>query len=61
MDENEFEFEGVTYVAAKGVYTYGCEGCNLFDDGCLIAIGEYPCCSSRGRLDGRDVIFVVKQ
>ena len=59
MDENEFEFNGKTYVSvATGGFS--CDGCELFDDGCSIAYGDYPCCSAKGRGDGIGVIFVEK-
>lgn len=60
MNENEFEFDGKTYVSVA-IGGFSCDGCQLFNDGCSIAYGDYPCCSAKGRLDGRAVIFVEKQ
>ena len=56
MDENEFEFEGKTYVALISSVD-SCTGC---------AMQPLPCykvskCSKNDRSDGLDVIFVEKQ
>lgn len=54
MDENEFEFNGLTYVAKCGD---DCSGCSMdADDTCYAA----PRCASSERKDGREVIFVEK-
>lgn len=62
MDENEFELDGVAYVAGsnkKGV-CYGCAFFNgLIKPRCLES-GVVPECAGDFRVDGQDVIFVEK-
>lgn len=57
MDENEFEFEGFTYIAVDGAQD-DCEGCTFLRSG---ACHRIPYCYPSQRVDGRDVIFVEKQ
>lgn len=57
-NENEFELDGVLYVAREG--GFNCYGCAFLDDDerCV----ESPSCrKSHGRMDGRNVIFVEKR
>ncbi len=59
MDENEFELNGIQYVAVEDVYNEGCDSCafNEAGTGCAFA----PTCFEDERVDGRDVIFAEKQ
>ena len=58
MNENEFEIDGVSYVATKDS-TNDCNGCafSMDDVKCVLA----PACGIKRREDGRSVIFVEKQ
>lgn len=57
MDENEFEIEGIHYIAVDGKRD-DCTGCALERSSfCHTA----PCCWPSQRFDERDVIFVEKQ
>jgi hypothetical protein len=58
MDENEFELNGIQYVAVEDIYNEGCDSCsfNIQNTGCAFA----PTCFEDERIDGRDVIFVEK-
>lgn len=62
MNENEFEFRGVRYVAAKSPPGAGCECCALYAIECvrLVAEGKIPSCMWRERGDMRNVIFLPK-
>ena len=57
MDENEFEYEGKTYVTAPDDGEFFCGGCAFESSRC---IGIIPECRPRFRIDGRNVIFVEK-
>lgn len=58
MDEDEFELNGIQYVAVEDIYNEGCDSCsfNIQNTGCAFA----PTCFEGERIDGRDVIFVEK-
>lgn len=62
MDENEFELNGVVYIAVnEPVYDeIGCAGCCLdcLPETCMTI--TRPRCTSENRKDGRNVIFVGK-
>lgn len=65
MSENNFELDGVEYVAVDGVNL--CDGCAFYTAGidvCTLdnAISELPIpyCTSFDRKDGRGVIFKKK-
>ena len=57
MDENEFEIDGVLYVAIND-YTNDCNGCAFSMD--EIKCGLAPACGIKRREDDRSVIFVEK-
>lgn len=63
MNENEFEFEGKTYVAKPYVAESSCNECAMFVGGDCIAIDVrgIPDCYCGLRKDGMNVIFVEKQ
>lgn len=56
MNENEFEFEGKTYVALRTDID-DCVGCEMQHLPCY----KVAKCSKNERVDGFDVIFVEKQ
>lgn len=60
MDENEFEFEGSTYISVK---SDGCDGCSFHkgQESCYALCKEVPFCAPSKRSDGIGVIFVEKQ
>jgi hypothetical protein len=63
IDENEFEFEGKTYVAVEGA---GCEGCHIMRDHsetmpCLGSYERIPACLWSDRSDKRNKVFKEKQ
>ena len=63
MNENKFSFRGAALIA-KEIGLYSCEGCYLSNGyycARLRELNEIPPCSSRVRVDKRNVIFVEKQ
>lgn len=59
MNENEFELNGVTYVATAGDTCHGCAfDKRAADESCRSYL---PSCIDADRRDGRFVIFVEKQ
>lgn len=62
MNENEFEFRGVRYVAEKSPPGAGCECCALYAVECvrLVAARKIPSCMARERGDMRNVVWVRK-
>lgn len=62
MDENEFRYDGKTFVAVEDEDEIPCTRCALWKVDCywLRAHGEIPHCSERLRKDGRNVRFVEK-
>ena len=61
MNENEFEFEGVSLVAKLTEEMYGCDGCYFDDNGVRCSTTGRPFCHRYFRLDQTQVIFVEKQ
>lgn len=59
MDENEFEIEGVVYMAEDARVGGSCNGCAFFVP--MTWCGRPNSCSQGTRIDGRNVIFVEKQ
>ncbi len=61
MNENEFEYAGVRYVAVKSLPGAGCEGCAFIGEDCvrLVATGKIPSCVWLRRGDLRTVVFVA--
>lgn len=57
MDENEFEFEGKSYVAVEQDKYPFCSGCAFEFCGC----SRVPECVRSKRADNVNVIFVEKQ
>ena len=59
VDDNEFELNGVQYVAVEDDGNEGCNQCsfNMAGTGCAFA----PPCIEDERVDGRNVIFMEKQ
>ena len=60
MDENEFIFNGKTYIAVPEPDDCCCE-CDLLQKCSPDGINGVPKCQANKRTDGRDVIFVEKQ
>ena len=65
MDENEFEFCGLTYQAKLVDLQNGCTECDIWtkSHGCAAHMfyeGRVPNCDPDMRLDNRNVIFVEK-
>lgn len=66
MGENEFELNGVVYVAVEeSIDAKQCNGCAMKNDKhpfkCIGNSYEIPDCDPSFRIDGRNVIFVEKQ
>lgn len=66
MDENEFEINGIAYVATEeSLYSKQCSGCAMKNDShpfkCMGNSYEIPDCDPSFRADERNVIFVEKQ
>lgn len=63
MDENEFEVDGIIYVAVDAPPVKPCNKCSFFiNDRCTgMLMNAAPDCFGDFRDDGRDVIFVEKQ
>jgi hypothetical protein len=59
MNENEFELDGVEYVAEDVSY-YTCEGCVFYDIDCN-DVPIIPMCSEKRREDKRNVVFKLKK
>lgn len=60
MNENEFEYNGKTYVVEQSGGE--CIGCAfLHDDDCSVPFEHVPPCHHVDRNDETDVIFVEKQ
>lgn len=62
MNENEFEFNGKTYVAVEDESPL-CSGCAFFEYHCirLQTFGKIPRCTVIDREDGRLVKFFEKE
>lgn len=62
MNENEFDFNGATFVAVKSALEDGCARCAFQDADCvkLLGAGKMPTCVWTDRGDRRNVIFVIK-
>lgn len=60
INENEFIYDGVTYVAQE--YDGSCEGCALISPDCVTILTDNnrPACNRFSRLDEREVIFIKK-
>lgn len=62
MNENEFDYNGATFVAVKSALESGCERCAFCDADCvkLLGAGRIPTCVWQDRADKRNVIFIRK-
>ena len=63
MDEGEFEVGGVVYIAVDAPPVKPCRKCSFFiNERCTgVLMNAAPDCFADFRMDGRNVIFVVKQ
>lgn len=59
MGENEFEFEGKTFIAVES--NLECDGCAFDGFFCNLDWKSYPACMAGRRHDKKEVIFVEKQ
>lgn len=60
MNENEFEYEGITYVAEEQD-EITCNGCAFKGDRHCPDYYGFPSCVANLREDGRYVVFVEKR
>jgi hypothetical protein len=60
VNENEFTFEGRTYVARIATEPDSCIGCAFIEDWAACQSKCHPSCIDERRADGKQVLFVVK-